>query len=75
MFYKKNTENDKYLVQTISQAKSNRVKIPEVHGIEKSLDPHVKPERQKSIKMPMEKTLPIPKPRIGQGRAGIQENT
>ena len=38
---------DKYLVQTRSQAKSSRVKLPEVHGIEKSLVLHVKPERQK----------------------------
>ena len=66
------TEGDKYLVQTRSQAKSSRVKVPEVHGIEKSLAPHVKPERQKSIKLPMDKRLPIPKPRIGQGRAGIR---
>ena len=40
------TEDDKYLVQTRSQAKSSGVKVPEVHGIGKSLDPHVKPERQ-----------------------------
>ena len=37
---------DRYLVQTRSQAKSSGVKLPEVHGIEKGLDPHVKPERQ-----------------------------
>ena len=41
------TEDDKYLVQTRSQAKSSEVKVPEVHGIEKCLVPHVKPERQK----------------------------
>ena len=40
------TETDKYLVQTRSQAKSSRVKVPEVHGIEKCLIPHVKPDRQ-----------------------------
>ena len=49
------TEDDKYLVQTRSQAKSSGVKVPEIHGIEKSLVPHVKPERQKSIKPPMDK--------------------
>ena len=59
-------------MQTRSQAKSSGVKILEVHGIEKSLVPHVKPERQKSIKQPMDKRLPIPKPRIGQGRGGIR---
>ena len=63
---------DKYLVQTRSQAKSSRVKGPEVHGIEKSLVPHVKPERQKSVNLPMDKRPPIPKSRIGQGRAGIR---
>ena len=66
------TEDDKYLVQTRSQAKSSGVKLPEVHEIEKSLDTHVKPGRQKAIKPPMDKGLPIPKPRIGQGRAGIR---
>ena len=39
------TDDDKYLVQTRSHAKSSGVKIPEVHGIEKSSVPHVKPER------------------------------
>ena len=70
--FSKTTEDDKYLVQTRSQAKSSGVKVPEVHGIKKSLVPHVKPERQKSIKLPMDKRIPIPKPRIGQGRAGIR---
>ena len=47
-YYKLNntTGTDKYLVQTRSQTKSRRVKVPEVHGIEKTLVPHVKPERQ-----------------------------
>ena len=66
------TGDDKYLVQTRSQAKSSGVKVPEVHGTEKSLDLHVKPERQKSMKLPMDKRLPIPKPRIGQCKAGIR---
>ena len=60
-------EDDKYLVQTRSQAKSSGVKVTEAHGIEKSLDPHVQPERQKSIK-----TAFGQKPRIGEGRAGIR---
>ena len=46
--------------------------MPEVHGIEKGLVPHVKPEREKSIKLPTDKRLPIPKPRFGQGRARIR---
>ena len=64
---------DKYLVQTRSQAQASGVKVPEVHGIEKSLDPHVKPERWKSVNPPMDKRPPIPKPRIGQGRARIRK--
>ena len=80
------TETDKYVVQTRSQAKSSRVKVPEVCGIDKGLIAHVKPERQKSGLMPpTDKTppvdkrpstdikppIPIPEPRIGEGRAGI----
>ena len=70
-------ETDKYLVQTRSQAKSSGVKVPEVHGIDKGFNLHVKSERQKSVVMlPTDKTPPIdkrlPKPRIGQGRAGIR---
>ena len=67
------TEDYIYLVQTRSQAKSSGVKVPEAHGIGKSLVPHVKSERQKSVvKLPTDKRLPIPKPRIGQGRARIR---
>ena len=89
-------ETDKYLVQTRSQAKSNGVKVPEVHGMDKGLIPHIKPEHQKSVVAstthpnppachtrptpltqlvdqgpPTNVMPPIPKPRIGQGRAGI----
>ena len=66
------TEDDKYLVQTRSQAKSSGLKVPEVHGIEKSLVLHVKPERQKIVKLPTDKRLPLPMPRIGQGRVRIK---
>ena len=65
---------DKYLVQTRSQVRSSIVRLPEIHGANKGLDPHVQPGKQKSLPiqtvnkgMP---THPIPKPRIGQGRAG-----
>ena len=67
-----NMSEDKYLVQMRSQAKSSIVKVPEVHGIEKSLVLHVKQGRLKSVKLPTDKRPPIPKPRIGQGRAGIR---
>ena len=36
----------KYLVQTWSQAKSSGIKLPEVHGVDKRLDPNVQPEKQ-----------------------------
>ena len=68
------TEEDRYLVQTRSQAKSSGVKVPEVHGRGKSLIPHVKPERSKSVKPHTDKRPPIPKPIIGHGRAGIRRN-
>ena len=79
------TEIDKYMVQTRSQAKSSCIKAPVVHAIDKGLIPHVKPEHQKSVVTPttcQTQTIdkgppksivpPIPKPRIGQGRAGIR---
>ena len=91
------TETDKYLVQTRSQAKSSGIIVPEVHGVDKGLIPHIKPEHQKSVvalttcptppahhTRPTHHTQPIdqgpptnvvqsvPKPRIGQGRAGIR---
>ena len=39
-----NVENN--LVQTQSQVKSSGIKLPEVHGIDKSLDPNIQPEKQ-----------------------------
>ena len=34
-----------YLVQTRSQARSSAIKLPEVHGMRKNLDPNIKPEK------------------------------
>ena len=50
-FYRINNESDqprtdRYLVQTKSQAKSSGIKILEIHGANKSLDPHVRPGKQ-----------------------------
>ena len=42
-------ETNKYLVQTRSQTKSGGIKIPEIHGMNKGLDPHVKLGRQRSL--------------------------
>ena len=62
-----NTEN--YLVQTGSQARSSQIKLWEVHGIGKNLDPNIKPEKQHAnpIKGSREK------PHIDQGRAGLRK--
>ena len=37
---------DKYMVQTRSQAKASRVNLPEVHRVDQDLDLHIRPERQ-----------------------------
>ena len=82
------TETNKYLIQTRSQAKSNGIKVPEIHGVNKGINPHIKPGRQRplptllmhsitptTLAKPVDKGLPtnpIPKPRIGQGRAGLK---
>ena len=83
-FYQINSRTDqpktnKYLVQTRSQAKSSSIKIPEIHGANKGLDPHVQPGKQRPLpSLPIHSidkglpTHPIPKPRIGQGRAGLR---
>ena len=83
------TDTNKYLIQTRSQAKSSHIKVPEIDGVNKGLNPHVKPERQKplpslpthsspttNLAQPVDKGPPtqiIPKPRIGQGRAGLRK--
>ena len=64
--------DDKYLVQSRSQMKSSGVKLPEVHGVEKGLDPHIKAGRQRLVSPMTDMRNPISKPRIGPGRAGIR---
>ena len=58
--------NSKYLVQMHSQAKTSGTKLPEVHGVEKSLNPNLRPETQHAIP----KQGKSERPQIGQGRAG-----
>ena len=74
-------------MQTRSQANSSGIKVPEIHGANKGINPHVKPGRQRpfptlpmhsipptNLTQPVDKGLPthpIPKPRIDQGRAGL----
>ena len=59
---------DSYLVQTRSQARSSRIKLPEVRGVRKNLHPNMKPERQHAnpIKSSVVKLY------IGQGRAELK---
>ena len=71
--------NDRYLVQTRSQVKSSGIKLPEIHGANKGLESHVQPGKQRSFPSLPIQTIdkeppihPIPKPRIGQGRAGLR---
>ena len=61
-----NIEN--YLVPTRSQARPSGIKLPEVHGMGKNLDPNTKPEKQHTN--PIKGS--IVKPHIGQGRAGLK---
>ena len=61
-----NTEN--YLVQTQCQTKSSGIKLPEVHGMRKNLDPSILPEKEHAN--PIKGS--IEKPHIGQGRAQLR---
>ena len=45
-FWKTDFYDDKYLIQMRSQAKSSSIKLLEVHGMRKNLDPNLKPDRQ-----------------------------
>ena len=67
---------DKYLVQTRSQVRSSGIRLPEIHGANKGLDPHVQLGKQKSFPIQTVNkgtpTHPIPKPKIGQGRGGLR---
>ena len=61
-----NFYDDKSLVQMRSQTKSSSIKLPEVHGVRKNLDPNLKPERQHTLP----KQGSIERSCVGQGRAG-----
>ena len=69
-------KTNRYFIQTRSEAKSSGIKILEIHCANKGIDPHVQPGKQRplpSLPIPsIDKGLPthpIPKPRVGQGRA------
>ena len=56
---------DKYLIQTQSQAKSSGIKLLEVHGMRKNLDPNLRREKQHTLP----KQGSLERPHVGQGRA------
>ena len=59
-------------MQTQSQTKSNRIKLPEIHDIKKILDTNTIPEKQKKKTANQgEKSIKI-KPRFGQGRVRVK---
>ena len=63
-----NAGNDnKYLIQMHSQAKASRVKLSEVHGIDKGINSDIKLERQV-----LKSQNPVDKPKLGQGREGLR---
>ena len=55
-------------MQTRSQARSSEIKLLEVHGVGKNLDPNIKTEKQHAN--PIKGS--IEKPCTGQGRAGLK---
>ena len=66
---------DKYLVQTHSQSKFSGINLAELHGVDKGINPHVRPEKQTlkpTTVMPETKTPTWTKPRLGQGRVGLR---
>ena len=58
--------NSKYLIQIHSQAKKSVTKLLKVHGVQKWLDPNLRPEKQYTIP----KQGGLERPCMGQGRAG-----
>ena len=74
-YYIEQEKESKYLVQTWPQAKTSGIKLPEVHGVDKGVDPNVKPEKQilKPFKLRMESNPQVQsKSRLGLGRAGLR---
>ena len=60
--------HEKYLIQTCSQAKSSGTRLPEVHGVQKELDPNLRPEKQHKIS----KQGKMERLQVDQGRAGLR---
>ena len=62
-------KSERYLVHMWIQTKSSRIKLPEVHGVSKNLDPNIQPEKQ-TIRCLKGNEISNEKQGIGQGRAG-----
>ena len=57
----------RYLVQTCSQAEDSGIKLPEVHSVDKGINPNIKPERQI-----LKSQNSANKPKLGQGRESLR---
>ena len=55
-------------MQTRSQGRSSGIKLPEIHGTKKNLDPNIKREKQHANLIKGS----VVKPHIDQGRAGLK---
>ena len=67
-------EQGQSLVQTRSQTKNSGIILPEVHCIDKGMDPNIRPEKQviKPLRSRETKGISQITPRLGQGRAGMK---
>ena len=59
---------EKFLIQTHSQAKTSSTKLPEVHRVRNELNPNLRPEKQHA----MSNKGMTERQHIGQGRAGLR---
>ena len=57
----------RYLVQTCSEAKDSGIKLPDVHGVNKGINPDLKPERQA-----LKSQNSANKLRLGQGKESLR---
>ena len=62
-------DDEEYLIQTHSQAKTSSTKLPEVHSVRKELNPNLRPEKQHA----MPKQGITEKPQIGQGIVRVEK--
>ena len=68
-------KSERYLVQTWYQTKSSGVKLLDVYGVSKSLDPNIKLEKQNNKPLKGNRNLNKKKPCIDQGRASMRRRS